>query len=573
MVDITALPDQAQVERIRERLWIAREFGRAAVMVGSGFSRNAERRSASDPPFPLWGDIASAMHEALYPSTSVEEPAEEDESSRAAAGAGAVRLASEYQAVFGRPDLNELLLRLIPDALHEPGYLHEFLLSLPWSDVFTTNYDTLIERARPAVTDRKYDLVFTASDVPAQTKPRIVKLHGSFPSHHPFIITEEDYRTYPTKFAPFVNMVQQSIMENAFCLVGFSGDDPNFLRWSGWVRDNLGPAAPPIYLCGVLDLSNSQRRLLEDRKVIPVDLAPLFPTERWPDPDERRARALEWFLLNLKEGESPTVMDWPLPRRVPPIERSEGLPPVPPGPRPISNPGPEAPENRVLSPDDINLNEVKELHKVWRKKRLKEYPGWVVAPEKNRRSLWRFTKEWINPVLWSFDRLPPPDNLCLLYELNWRLETSLVPLFTDWHEKIEQVLNSYNPYPHLVEIESATVKPTEAAYKSLDWNFIAECWVTLAFALAREAREDQEEGRFRFWMDRIKDVAQRRDEWRARWFYEECLFHLFRLDEESVRATLEMWPESGRLPFWEVKRASIVSSRTWRYAGSGQKNR
>lgn len=38
-------------------------------------------------------------------------------------------------------------------------------------------------------------------------------------------------------------MVQQSMMETVFLLVGFSGDDPNFLHWSGWVRDNLGGAA------------------------------------------------------------------------------------------------------------------------------------------------------------------------------------------------------------------------------------------------------------------------------------------------------------------------------------------
>ena len=71
-------------------------------------------------------------------------------------------------------------------------------------------------------------------------RPRIAKLHGSFPSNRPFIFTEEDYRTYPRRFAAFVNLVQQSMMENVFCLLGFSGDDPNFLYWTGWVRDHLG---------------------------------------------------------------------------------------------------------------------------------------------------------------------------------------------------------------------------------------------------------------------------------------------------------------------------------------------
>ena len=71
------------------------------------------------------------------------------------------------------------------------------------------------------------------------SRPRIVKLHGSLPAQFPLIVTEEDYRTYPTKFAPFVNTVQQAMMETVFLLIGFSGDDPNFLNWSGWVRDNL----------------------------------------------------------------------------------------------------------------------------------------------------------------------------------------------------------------------------------------------------------------------------------------------------------------------------------------------
>ena len=79
--------------------------------------------------------------------------------------------------------------------------------------------------------------------LPLLGQPRIVKLHGSLPATFPLISTEEDYRTYPSKFAPFVNTVRQAMMETVLCLIGFSGDDPNFLHWSGWVRDNLGVCA------------------------------------------------------------------------------------------------------------------------------------------------------------------------------------------------------------------------------------------------------------------------------------------------------------------------------------------
>ena len=148
-----------------------------------------------------------------------------------------MQLASEYAALFGRENLDDLFLDLVPDDGYVPGYLHRLLLSLPWSDVFTTNYDTLMEAAARRIYDRKYGIVASPEDIPVQERPRIVKLHGSFPHQRPFIVTEEDFRTYPRRFAPFVNLVQQSAQENVLVLLGFSGEDPNFRNWTGWVRD------------------------------------------------------------------------------------------------------------------------------------------------------------------------------------------------------------------------------------------------------------------------------------------------------------------------------------------------
>jgi hypothetical protein len=108
--------DQSQVERIRERLWSGREFGRAAVMVGAGFSHNAERGGPSVPVFPLWGDIANTMYEALYPVGSLEETARSTGRKARAAGTGAMRLASEFEMTFGRQALDDLLIRAILDS-------------------------------------------------------------------------------------------------------------------------------------------------------------------------------------------------------------------------------------------------------------------------------------------------------------------------------------------------------------------------------------------------------------------------------------------------------------------------
>ena len=538
--------DQPQVDQIRDRLWSGREFGRAAVMVGAGFSRNAESHSPDVPPFPSWAQLGEAMYDVLYPADTTAGVGAEFDRKQAASGIGAMRLASEYEIVFGRSSLDDFLARSLPDERYEPGRLHQMLLSLPWSDVFTTNYDTLLERARSKVYERKYDLAPTVSDLPSQAKPRIVKLHGSLPSHRPFVITEDDYRTYPTKFAPFVNTVQQSIMENTFCLLGFSGDDPNFLNWTGWVRDNLGPSTPPVYLCGLLSLSNSQRRLLESRNVNLIDLSPQFPVSKWHDPARRHAKALEWFLLNLLEGQPPKVDGWPVPSRTRVRQSSEDLPEVPPGPRPMPDPGPEHPSFA----GQTTLEEFWDLSKTWRATRL-AYAGWVVAPEKNRVRTWERTEHWIEPVLGAVSRMDPPDGLFLLRELNWRLETCLVPLFTDWHQTIARVLNNYNPYPNLMDIDGATVKPDRDGLGDLDWNRISSCWVELAFAVARRAREDQDENEFRVWMERLASVSHQRSEWQARWSYEESVFGLARLDQEATRKAVEDWPVVRSVPFWK----------------------
>ena len=547
------LPDQNHIEQIRKRLWCDREFGQAAIMVGAGFSRNAKKISEKTDRFPLWPELAEFMFNTLYPQESLLERDRQILKQKVTSGRGAIRLASEYEAVFRRQALNNFLIKSIPDNKYQPDKLHELLLSLPWSDVFTTNYDTLLERTLPAIHERKYDLVLTISDIPERMKPRIVKLHGSFPSHRPFIITEEDYRTYPTKFAPFVNMVQQSIMENIFCLIGFTGDDPNFLCWSGWVRDNLGLSTPPIYLCGLLDLYQPQRRLLENRNIIPIDLSPLFPESDWPDRDLRYKKALEWFLLNLMNGSPPNPMYWPIPQSGGGWKKSDGLPQIPPGPQPVSDPGRLNPSAQSLKVEDL-----RNLLVTWRKKR-QEYPGWVIAPQDNREKVWAYTEYWLSPVLDSIGKLPPPENILLLYELNWRLEITQMPLFMDWVEKITPIIDSFNPYPEIVTMKEVPIRPDNEKYNELTWDTIGKCWIELIFALAREAREDQDEKRFRLWMERIKNVVEQNPEWHEHWFFEECLFNLFQLNEEKVRKTLKQWKELNSSPFGKAKYASLLA--------------
>ncbi len=528
VMDSVTFPDQIHLEQIKKRLWCGREFGQAAVMIGAGFSKNADKAFYNVPSFPLWQQLADGMYDNLYPSISDSTY----DKLRATSGGGALKLALEYETIFGRSALDNYLSESIDNANYNPGELHKLLLSLPWSDIFTTNYDTLLERTRIYTYERKYDLVETFSDMPGKMKPRIVKLHGSFPSHRPFIITEEDFRTYPKKFAPFVNMVQQSMMENAFCLLGFSGDDPNFLCWSGWVRDNLGESKPPIYLCGLLELglSPSKRKLLESKGIIPIDLSPIFPKSEFPDSEVRHKKAIKWFLEELERGKPSNPLEWP--------KKSN--------------------EYCMPSISKFQVNDMKKLCEVWREER-ENYPGWMVAPKKNRDRIWLCTEHWIDTIFKSIETLPEPDNLLLLYELNWRLEITLTPLFDNWAKKINDVVEKFNPFPVHMEMQNVSISADKEEYKNFDWNIIRECWVELAFSLVREARENHNEESFSLWMNRLESLLEARIDWKARLFYEKCLFYLFTLDQEEVRKCLERWPKVDDLSLWEVKRASILA--------------
>ena len=279
-------------------------------MIGSGFSKSAlkVRPGIGDPP--MLPDIAFELHRRLYPESD-----ELDQLAKGSAAAASDRilgLAQEYVTAFERANLHQLLLQLIGDEELMPSKTHVRLLQLPWRDVFTTNWDTLLERTLPQVTDRPYCVVRDMEEIPLAKKPRIVKLHGSLPAQFPLILTEEDYRTYPQEFAPFVNTVQQAMMETVFCLIGFSGNDPNFLNWSGWVRDNLGPSAPRIYLAGWLNLPHHRRRMLERRGVVAVDLARHPLAHTWPE-HQRYQYAIDWILHTLERGRPYDLTYWPAP--------------------------------------------------------------------------------------------------------------------------------------------------------------------------------------------------------------------------------------------------------------------
>lgn len=428
----------------------------AAVMVGAGFSRLCEREPDSPTP-PLWGDFQAVMGKALgY------EPGREPDS---------LRLAQEYRALHGEDGLDRLIRQMVSDDQWAPGRLHEQLLALPWQDVLTTNWDTLLERTQPRTPDRIYGCVRTMQDIAHVERPRIVKLHGSLPSHRPFIFTEDDFRTYPARFSPFVNLAQQVMLEKELCLIGFSGSDPNFLAWSGWVRDTLTVFARRIRLVGALNLSPSTRSLLEERNITPIDLTPLV--EDLPKA-EQHGRALEFFFDALQASRTPSPSEW--------IRTSKKFL--------ADHAGPE--EQKAAR---------KEVAAAWRKDR-EAYPGWISPPYNTVYNL-----QWTAPTLRKAEE-PPEDHLHFAWERIWR------------HSIAGNWLNPQD------------IKEADTHYDAAKSGLAAGERIELCAAIAADLRRRQKWDDWVRWMARLEEIGGA--EASLHHAYETGLRALLNWDDEGV---------------------------------------
>jgi hypothetical protein len=347
-----------QIKKIQIDLWKSKPFGNVSILVGAGFSKNAIPSEGSSQSYPDWSELAQSLLDSLYPGEN--EDQRQRKIIKSEVPAYILRLAQEYIELYSQKDLNVLIEDSIPDSQYIPGKVHDELLKLPFKDVFTTNYDTLLERASYKNYEREYKIITTKEQLSGSVSPRIIKLHGSFPNVTPYVISEEHYRRYPIDNKPFVNTVIQSLIENTLILIGFSGEDPNFLNWIGWIRDELPGMYQKVYICTIPqkdEFNEAQKRLLLKRGIELLDLnLAIEENSILKKSSNTYQDTLLWFFSKLGEGErkeSPTK--WPYHTA------------------PLHN----LPKN--LKSEHIKLKIIDELEMM-----RKTFPGWNIVPASNR---------------------------------------------------------------------------------------------------------------------------------------------------------------------------------------------
>ena len=251
-----------------------------SVLVGAGFSKNAISS------YPDWDGLLRDLVQDLY-SNNIEEryrqyrsefgpyyytkdAFEEKEIARIIREEGYLNLVSRY---IEKKGYREAIDVYIEDHLpyveetngvfkvtNKPTLLfnasnlnvHKELLLCKWKHVYTTNYDNLLELANNihGMDYRKITVDYKLTELSEHRG--IVKVHGDLVGNslskdyefdndksRRYIISAEDYATYAEKHQAFSYQMKTGLLTGVFCLIGFSGNDPNFLGWLEWMKDVL----------------------------------------------------------------------------------------------------------------------------------------------------------------------------------------------------------------------------------------------------------------------------------------------------------------------------------------------
>lgn len=255
-----------------------------SVLVGAGFSKNASSK------FPGWLELLEDMiveqvYKEEFEEWKSKDNKEENKSDfawKTAQKEGYLEIVEKYINLNG---MREAITFYIEDRFNEVYKnggnidlnLHKNLLSLPWNNVYTTNYDHLLETASNE-TGLDYKLVINSENLALSSNKRIIKLHGSLRSDEEieknefgfdkdlnkhYVIAKSDYETYPEKHSAFTHLMRIALLQESFCLIGFSGEDPNFIKWVEWVRDILkNNKNDKVYL-----LDTSSREISREKKL------------------------------------------------------------------------------------------------------------------------------------------------------------------------------------------------------------------------------------------------------------------------------------------------------------------
>ena len=263
-----------------------------SAMVGAGFSLNA------NPDYPDWATLLLDAYQEMHPNTPLKKRSETNKDyinrkKNHIRLLGEPNVAEEYENYRGTREALDLYIEnhiLKVNNSKTNLKTHKALLSLDWSDIITTNWDSLLEDSRNLT---EYALVKTAKDLRSRNRKRIVKINGSIRTEeernkkeynydgcydHLYLITKTDFADYNKNHEDFSNFMKIKILENTFCLFGFSGNDYNFRYWVKELKRTMTKGGEtenpnPIFLFTLEESADTALlQFYKNNYIIPINL-------------------------------------------------------------------------------------------------------------------------------------------------------------------------------------------------------------------------------------------------------------------------------------------------------------
>ena len=203
--------------------------GRASLFIGSGISRKAG--------YANWKDILRECAEEI----GLEVDKESD----------LITLAEYYVRDKLRTKINQTIAEYFDDSKGKPVEVHRIISTLPISSIWTTNYDTLLERcfdnadiSNSIITNDK-----SYSNLNRSVKVKIHKIHGDVKNASECVITRKDYEKFEEQHDIVLSELKGEMCTNSFLFLGYGFNDTDIQHILSKIRLAYEENHPQRHFC------------------------------------------------------------------------------------------------------------------------------------------------------------------------------------------------------------------------------------------------------------------------------------------------------------------------------------
>ncbi len=218
--------------------------GSASLFIGSGLSRKAN--------YVGWKDILKDC--ALEIGLDVDK--EKD----------LITLAQYYVREKQKTKITETIKEFFADDKGSVQEVHRIIASLPINNIWTTNYDSLIERAfeeagicTTILTDDN-----SYRDIDRNAKVKIYKIHGTVKSASNCIISRQDYDIFPTTHDIVMSELKGEMCSNSFLFLGYSFSDTDIQHILTKIRLEYDARHPQRHYCIIEKIKRKNKESDDD---------------------------------------------------------------------------------------------------------------------------------------------------------------------------------------------------------------------------------------------------------------------------------------------------------------------